>query len=48
MGNKKQHPFFPKPNPKDPVDRARFDEWRKEYWKDRAQKELHKRGVSCQ
>ncbi len=41
--NKKQHPFFPNPNPTDKVDRARFDTWKKEYWKDRANKELGKR-----
>jgi len=29
LGNKKQHPFFPKPRPLDPVDRARFDQLRK-------------------
>ena len=48
LGNKKQHPFFPKPHPLDPVDRARFDQWRKEYWKDRAEKELNTRGISIE
>jgi RHS repeat-associated protein len=47
LGNKKQHPFFPKPHPTDPVDRPKFDEWRKEYWKSRAETELNKRGIKC-
>ncbi|MCL5247594.1 hypothetical protein M4I21_17370 [Cellulophaga sp. 20_2_10] len=45
LGNKKQHPFFPKPHPTDKVDRVKFDEWRKEYWKNRAEIELNKKGV---
>ncbi|MEM0942230.1 MAG: RHS repeat-associated core domain-containing protein, partial [Bacteroidota bacterium] len=41
--NKKQHPHFPNPHPTDKVDRLRFDDWKKEYWKDRANKEMEKR-----
>ena len=45
LGNKKQHPYFPKPHPTDKVDRPRFDQWRKEYWKDRIEKEMKKKNI---
>ncbi|RYE18764.1 MAG: RHS family protein, partial [Sphingobacteriaceae bacterium] len=45
LGNRKLHPYFPNPHPTNPVDRVRFDQWRKEYWKNRAEVELNKRGI---
>lgn len=41
-GNKKQHPYFPDPHPTEKVDRERFDKWKVEYWKFRANEELEK------
>ena len=44
-GNKKQHPYFPKPNPTDPVNRPDFDVWRKDYWRKRMMDEAQRRGI---
>jgi hypothetical protein len=41
------HPYFPNPHSKNPVDREVFNNWKKEYWKNRAEIEMKKRGLSC-
>ena len=46
LGNKKIHPYFPNPHPTNPVDRDVFNNWKKEYWKYRAETEIKKRGLS--
>jgi hypothetical protein len=47
LGNKKMHSYFLNPHPKNPVDRDVFNNWEKEYWKNRAETEMKKRGLSC-
>ena len=46
LGNKKMHSYFPNPHPTNPVDRDVFNNWKKEYWKYRAETEINKRGLS--
>lgn len=43
LGNKKQHPFGNKKGPGVGQSRADFDNWRKKYWKNRANEELGRR-----
>jgi len=48
LGNKKQHPFGNKKGAGVGQERSGFDNWRVEYWKDRATKELERRKIkSC-
>jgi hypothetical protein len=46
LGNKKQHPFGNKKGGGVGKDRPDFDNWRKEYWKSRADAELNKKAKS--
>nr|WP_262487718.1 HNH/ENDO VII family nuclease [Cellulophaga lytica] len=46
LGNKKMHPFGNKKGAGVGKNRPDFDNWRKEYWKNRADVELNKKKIS--